>query len=656
MNKKIFSLVVMGFASCVAFAQLPQRVQGNPNQRNEELLRQGMVQKEYTDYSKPAAVDNFDKLSLRNSDLQEMSKVKMTPVLYPAYKAPAPENETKAFYWKPDGTFFIGVDRGLGNTYQGIVGSWLNVDAWVFPGSSTNYKEISFSTYYQGLLPEIYYTDQQTSNWHDTIVAVSRGSEYTFYSYDMPYLTVANGNARDTFALCADTKDEGLVDRQEAVGKIGVAATMAGVLYPGQSDKMWPLTNAMTLDCELGNLILKNYSDSPLQYYIGTTDVTPKDGEADVTPDGFISSYQAPQSTLYVKDITLWLEAYTTSDNVIVNEAPVFGDTDTLFLTVESDAGEVLYSTYATKDNLKTFPNKNKGGVLTFNFTADTTEYGEVISEGIILNDAFKVRVTGIADCTGDFSVVSAMAPYGSNTDMILNDASLVRYAEIEPYLMLNGIFPTLYDAYLDVEDTLQVISLEMGDRSIREVATFDETQLAAGYVPALYSYFYPIDTLKQVTNISFQGPEWITWGFDDSDWAGETYTDMIYLYFFADELPEGVDFREGTITLSSFGKTKTYYVYQGEKPVEQQIGDGTTDLEESNVQPVKVYSLNGQFNLTYPDVYNAVEVYAVNGNKIASYSLPENGSFSIDNSSLANGVYLIRMIGETSEVLKVVK
>ena len=46
----------------------------------------------------------------------------------------------------------------------------------------------------------------------------------------------------------------------------------------------------------------------------------------------------------------------------------------------------------------------------------------------------------------------------------------------------------------------------------------------------------------------------------------------------------------------------------------------------------------------------------AVNGNKVASYNLPENGSFSIDNSSLANGVYLIHMIGQTSEVLKVVK
>ena len=331
------------------------------------------------------------------------------------------------------------------------------------------------------------------------------------------------------------------------------------------------------------------------------------------------------------------------------------GEKDTLWLVVETEAGVEIVKSFATKDNLSL--KRGKGAILTFDFITKSTEYGEILSRGFVVNEPFKVRVTGLSKCTGDFKIVTALAPYGSNTSVLVKDeAEPFKYAEFEPYLMLNGIFPTLFDAYVNVEDTLQVIDMEMGDGSIRNVAAFDETQTAAGYVPALYSYFYPVDTLKQVTNITFQGPEWITWGYDDTDWAGETYSDMIYLYFFAEELPEGVTFREGNITLSSFGKSKTYYVYQGVKPEGQQIGDGTTDLEESNVQPVKVYSLNGQFNLTYPNVYTAVEVYAVNGNKVASYNLPENGSFSIDNSSLANGVYLIRMIGQTSEVLKVVK
>lgn len=656
MTKKIFSLLLVSFATCAVMAQLPQRVEGNPDQRNDELMRFAPMEKQS---AAPAGElqDNISRLMERNPLVDELSKVSLSEVAFPVYKTPSANDETKAFYWKPAGTYFIGIDHGLGNTFQGIVGTWLDKDikAWTFQGGSTNYKDISFQTYFSGMMPDAYYTDKNAGTWNDTLVAQMRGSEVSFISYDMPYLMVANGNVRDTFTLCADSKDYSLIKRQEAIGKIGVAATMAGAPYTGHAnyDYTWPMTNALTLDCELGNLVQNVYSVEPLEYFIGTTDVT-VEGNA-ITPDGFVTAYEKPQTELYVRDITLWLEASQVNEGKATYKDPVMGEKDTLWLVVETEAGAEIVKSFATKENLML--KANKGAILTFDFITKSTEYGEILSRGFVVNEPFKVRVTGLSKCTGDFKIVTALAPYGSNTSVLVKDeAEPVKYAEFEPYLMLNGIFPTLFDAYVNVEDTLQVIDMEMGDGSTRNVAAFDETQTAAGYVPALYSYFYPVDTLKQVTNITFQGPEWITWGYDDTDWAGETYSDMIYLYFFAEELPEGVTFREGNITLSSFGKSKTYYVYQGVKPEGQQIGDGTTDLEESNVQPVKVYSLNGQFNLTYPNVYTAVEVYAVNGNKVASYNLPENGSFSIDNSSLANGVYLIHMIGQTSEVLKVVK
>lgn len=667
MTKKIFSLLLVSFATCAVMAQLPQRVEGNPDQRNDELMRFAPMEKQT---AAPAGElqDNISRLMERNPLVDELSKVSLHEVAFPVYKTPSANDETKAFYWKPEGTYFIGIDHNLGNTFQGIVGTWLDkdVEAWIFQGGSKNYDNISFETYFSSMMPDAYYTDKAAGTWNDTLVAQMRGGDFNFVSYDMPYLTVSNGDKRDTFALCIDNKDESLIKRVERnqqgypiAGKIGVAATMAGVPYSGHADYdyTWPLTNALTLDCDLGNLVQNVYSVEPLQYFLGTTEVTVD--EETIKPDGFVTVYEKPQSELYVRDITLWLEASQVKEGKAVYKDPVIGEKDTLWLVVETEAGAEIVKSFATKENLML--KANKGAILTFDFITKSTEYGEIISRGFVVNEPFKVRVTGLSKCTGDFKIVTAYAPYaspyGSNTSVLVeNEAEPVEYAKFEPYLMLNGIFPTLFDAYVNVEDTLQVIDMEMGDGSTRNVAAFDETQTAAGYVPALYSYFYPVDTLKQVTNITFQGPEWITWGYDDTDWAGETYSDMIYLYFFAEELPEGVDFREGNITLSSYGKTKTYYVYQGVKPEGQQIGDGTTDLEESNVQPVKVYSLNGQFNLTYPNVYTAVEVYAVNGNKVASYNLPENGTFSIDNSSLANGVYLIRMIGQTSEVLKVVK
>lgn len=659
MTKKIFSLLLVSFATCAVMAQLPQRVEGNPNQRNDELMRFAPMEKQ-TAIPARELQDNISRLMERNPLVDELSKTSLREVAFPVYKTPSANDETKAFYWKPAGTYFIGVDHELGNTFQGIVGTWLDKDVktWTFQGGSTNYKDISFQTYFSGMMPDAYYTDKNAGTWNDTLVAQMRGSEDSFISYDMPYLMVANGNVRDTFTLCADSKDYSLIKRQEAIGKIGVAATMAGATYSGHADYgyTWPLTNALTLDCELKNLVQNVYSVEPLQYFLGTTEVT-VEGET-IHPDGFVTAYEKPQSELYVRDITLWLEAskqVTEGDEAkAIYKDPVVADNDTLWLVVETEAGVEIAKSFATKDNLML--QTNKGAILTFDFIAKSTEYGEVLSRGFVVDEAFKVRVTGLSKCTGDFKIVTAYAPYGSNTSVLVEgEAEPVQYAEFEPYLMLNGIFPTLFDAYVNVEDTLQIIEIEMGDGSVRNVAAFDETQTAAGYVPALYSYFYPVDTLKQVSNITFQGPEWITWGYDDSDWDGKTYSDMIYFYFFADELPEGVEFREGNITLSSYGKSKTYYVYQGVKPVEQPI-DGTTDLGESNVMATKVYSSNGQFNLVYADVYSAVEVYAVNGNKVAAYNLPEGGSFSIDNSSLANGVYLIRMIGQTSEVLKVVK
>ena len=112
MTKKIFSLLLVSFATCAVMAQLPQRVEGNPDQRNDESMRFAPMEKQS---AAPAGElkDNFSRLMERNPLVDELSKVSLHEVAFPVYKTPSANDETKAFYWKPEGTYFIGIDHNL---------------------------------------------------------------------------------------------------------------------------------------------------------------------------------------------------------------------------------------------------------------------------------------------------------------------------------------------------------------------------------------------------------------------------------------------------------------------------------------------------------------------------------------------------------------
>ena len=68
------------------------------------------------------------------------------------------------------------------------------------------------------------------------------------------------------------------------------------------------------------------------------------------------------------------------------------------------------------------------------------------------------------------------------------------------------------------------------------------------------------------------------------------------------------------------------------------------------------VLSTSDAFNFTYTDDFTSVDVYNVNGQKVSTYALPQTGTFSIAKAGLADGVYMFRMNGKTTEVLRAVK
>ena len=59
-------------------------------------------------------------------------------------------------------------------------------------------------------------------------------------------------------------------------------------------------------------------------------------------------------------------------------------------------------------------------------------------------------------------------------------------------------------------------------------------------------------------------------------------------------------------------------------------------------------------FELTYPQGYSTVSVYAVNGQLKASYALPASGSFSVPATGLGKGVYLLKFSGNKTQTIKV--
>lgn len=663
MMKRIVMAVACALAvSYVAAQVMPQKVQGKPEHRNGELYR---LQYSSRDQLHQESVELIPTIvDYRASEtMTNQSKHNLVRSSHVAYQTPEADNKTKAFYWKPEGSFFMGVARQGENNLNGIVGSWIDDDftPWIFQGRSENYTSLLYKTYLSHRLPDNYYTDPVTGDWHDSLIVTMRGAVTSTYSYDMPFLTVENGEQKDTFVLSSTHKNAGMVELDR---NYMPPLTMAGgdVPYSGHEDNMWPMTNAMTVDCNNGYLVLgQPYNVQPLEYFIGTTDVTVKEGDATktITPDGLVIAYEKPQSLLYVKDITMQLNAYELAkDGKAKNKAPYLAEGDTLWLVVENLMGAKIAESYATKNNI--YPVVQKGdtifSMLQFTFLCDTTVYGESISVGFNVNEPFNVKVTGLSKCSGDFSLVVANAIYGSNTHVLTTEGELLQYAEVEPYVMLNAIYPTFVDGYTDVKDTLVMQKMELGDGTFKNVAIYEEYVGFYTLVPALYSYSYPVDTLKQVSKWVFTGPDWVTWGYDDADWDGADYSDIITLYFFAEDLPEGVEFRDGIATVSFHGVSKSYYVYQGKKPADQGVVGELSDLKDNLVSQIRIASLENAFALNYPAEFTQVEIYTVAGTKVSTMELPANGSLMMDNSNLLNGMYIFRFMGESEAVVRALK
>ena len=579
------------------------------------------------------------------------------------FRAEETAQEPFAMYWKPEGTMFVGVDK---DTYiwmygveeqlagvGGVVGGWKNgLDAWVYPNYSRDYTELNYaSATIDADNPAILLED---GSLVDEYTPSMKGNVNYLWSWAMPYQTVKNELGADTFALCLPSK----ALLPELAEYYQVAPTIAGIPYI-YDDGMWPLMNAPMSDCELGVFYSVLWNEG--QYTLGTTPVTMEGvtgSDTTINVAASMTVYEKPQVPLYVEDITMWLGTET-------GVAPTLAEGDTLWLSIMDNRANVLASTYATRENLTMGDTQIGlgGGILTFPLV-QRDEWGTTTSEGIVLTDTFNILVSGYNECKGNFGVYMALdRRMGGRTLMITEVGDVMQYALVEPFMMLNGVYSTLEYAFSDISfgsgpldepvDELVIEPTEFSDGSIQNLAVFDERSgNLVGMPPMLYSSFYPVDTINNTNNFVVEAPEWISWSFNDAYWGEESLlTTGLYgvleLYLFAEELPQGTAGREANVTVSCYGKSMTFHVTQG---------NPSSGIAETKVNTTKLFSTSDAFNFTYTDDFTSVDVYNVNGQKVSTYALPQTGTFSIAKAGLADGVYMFRMNGKTTEVLRAVK
>lgn len=169
--------------------------------------------------------------------------------------------------------------------------------------------------------------------------------------------------------------------------------------------------------------------------------------------------------------------------------------------------------------------------------------------------------------------------------------------------------------------------------------------------------------------NYKIEVPDWVIYEHQDINEVGEDATsgylevtqqdpndgfvydwDYIHaygLFMQAQPLPEGEDSREGTVKIiNKLGEEYTFTVKQSKD---------FTGVESVSAPKAAVAVAGDNLMLTYGEEYNTVTVYNVAGSEVASYALPQGGSFEVPAADL-NGVYMVVFDGASREVVKVVK
>lgn len=448
-----------------------------------------------------------------------------------AQASPAEEEDLKIGYLNPEGTLFLGMDeKGKGTFIKnpGVIGSWSDtIPCWKWRNQQTGYKSVKYLTSFSKAYPsycdgENYGIDAQ-GNFCDTILASGGyqdayamdgdGDAGYYWQHATPLQTTkfTDGTEKNYMMLSADANP--------SADNCPIAA--GGLPSANTEDGLWPLTNAISTTRQgISFTLIDNVAaDGYVSYYFGSTMLTDSfpvpthdlSGDSMVyeryKPVSLTTYYDKPMSPLYVKSVTLALGA-DTLENLSLTQLNL---TVRKFLT-----DEVIATSVATAADLTDMTYK-PGKVLTFNFRKET-EYGELLQEGFTVNEPFQLEITGFTD-TDNFGIYCAASIVYPSKSVMRYEAGEISLYEYDPYIMLNGIFPTLEDYYAknydlgQVGDTIPVNMETYNSNGYMYRAAYASNAEIVKYLDGefmFYSTFTPYDSIARTWNIDIFAPEYI--------------------------------------------------------------------------------------------------------------------------------------------------
>lgn len=494
-----------------------------------------------------------------------------------------------AGYLPPEGTLFLGYMPDGKDTYiknPGVIGAWSHdLKCWKWRNTATgSYSSIDYINGFISRYPTMvedgdsYYMDEQY-NFYDSIVGGQggygyyksvKGDEGYIWQMGTPVQVVHRGEEDEKFVILTKYSDPSKIKDTDA-------KLAAGGLPSSTTDGLWPLTNAVSTSKD-GQKNLLSYKENNKNFYYFGTYV-----DSVANPVEIVTHYDKPQRMLYVKSISVYLGS---------NGTMKF---DSLHVDVlDAQGGIIAQSDAAIADavNINTTP---KGKILTFYF-ATKTDYNEVLSEGFTTDEEFDVVISGIKP-TDNFGIYCAPSTiYESKSYITMSDETIYSI-EYDPYIMLNGIFPTFEDYVLaenpdaetgQIGDTIPVKFNLTEGLTYKYGATYAANETYNGITEfAFYSTMQPYNEGTRYWNLQIERPGYITMSADyETNLGGNdnepiTYWDyyrLFVLYIYADSKPVIGD----CIKLTQYGKSIVFRI------------DAVMDEGENNTLARKLLN-NGQ-------------------------------------------------------------
>jgi hypothetical protein len=504
-------------------------------------------------------------------------------------------------YKVPQGTLFYGLSNdyyGYNSTFA-VASPYVN---WTFTNTSTDIPNTTFnwSLYEYSSTSSAYIASTKTLNTSDSNLSFDVTTE-SFYN---PTLV---GSA------------SGLSDSTFIFGKLYSAKSYVSYIDAGGASY-----NNGTRTFHFTNY-LKDLSRTA--WIFDTNDFA--FGTGTQGTDAVVAYYEKPQTTLYFEGANFFLGTFS---------API-GATFTLrIITVDDSSGSL-----AMKDTVAT-SYATTADVDTITFTSGTKAY----------TMPFTSLVTVDAD--------------GLETELAyleLDDPFVLEVSWNNESNLNLGFFTTYYDGkYGDLafyDNHAFIYAPYANNNNERTLLSYSwNATLVTSLTNAAYTYL-----VSDADTINFAGtggnssftlvpyyngvwinedlPSWISAAETTHYVSGNWGTDITLT---AEALPEGVSSRSADITFKTWGAKKVIHI-------NQDISTGASNPETVSVYVAKVPDY---FEIKNANNYNSVDLITMTGQVINHYSISASGNINIPTSSLENGIYLLKFVGNKSEVIKVIK